>query len=87
MTTEPTVEPGTTYAVLTDGDAHVITEGPTDHYGRWADPKGRTGYAYQTACGLGEETYLLLPDMGAHTADRPSPADWNLCPTCFPEGR
>jgi hypothetical protein len=69
-----------------DGTAHVVSEGPTDHYGRWADPRGRTGYAYQTTCGLGEERYLLLPEQGEHTADRPTSDEWDLCTTCFPEG-
>jgi len=73
------------YALLVDGSAHVIGEGPTDHYGRWADPRGRTGYAYRTRCGIGEEEYLLLPESGDLTADRPSPDDHDLCSRCFEE--
>lgn len=83
----PYVEPGTTYALLIGGDAHVIAEGPTDHYGRQNDPAGSVGYAYRTACGLGDETFLLLPGHGEHTADRPIPTEWGLCSSCFPEGQ
>jgi len=79
-------EPGTTFAELIDGTAHVIAEGPTDHYGRWFDASGKTGYAYTTVCGIGDggEPMLLLPDMGTHTADVPSADQFDLCAGCFP---
>ena len=87
MDTTTATAPTTQYAVLVSGVAHVIAEGPIDHYGRWADPRGLVPYAYTAACGWGTaEEGMLLLSRDELTTDRPCADDWDLCAGCFPAG-